>query len=167
MDNEYNKEERQVLVFRIRDAVELDALLLAPKLREADIEELDAATHLSPWEVLHTGWYLGAPCRTFLSEEGEVVGMFGVTPLMGTRRTGVIWCLSSPELFKMRKYFMRNCREQIEDICSGYDKVFNYVYEKNKTHIRWIKAMGFEMSPTTTPFGRLEKPFYYFEKVRK
>jgi hypothetical protein len=151
-------------MFRIRDSVKEDALLLAPKLRVADIEELDAATHLSPWEVLHTGWYLGAPCRTFLSEEGEVVGMFGVTPIPQTN-DGVIWCLSSPELFKMRKYFMRNCRREITEMSSGYDQVFNYVYEKNTTHIRWIKAMGFVMHPTPYPFGRYNKPFYYFEKV--
>jgi hypothetical protein len=153
-------------MIRIRDSYETDALLLAPNLREADIEELDAATHLSPWEVLHTGWYLGAPCRTFLSEENDVVGMFGVTPIPNTN-DGVIWCLSSPELFKMKKYFMRNCRREIEEISQGYDKVFNYVYEKNTTHIRWIKAMGFTMSPTPTAFGRYEKPFYYFEKVNK
>lgn len=154
-------------MIRIREAVETDALLLAPKLREADIEELDAATHLSPWEVLHTGWYLGAPCRTFLSEEGEVVGMFGVTPMPQAKRIGVIWCLSSPDLFKMRKYFMRNCRREIEEISRNYVKVFNYVYEKNTTHIRWIKAMGFDMYDEPISFGRLQKPFYYFEKVKK
>jgi hypothetical protein len=159
-------------MIRIRDSVESDALLLAPKLREADLEELDAATHLSPFEVLHTGWYLGAPCRTFLSEEGEVVGMFGVTPLPDhpmiagpQQKRGLIWCLSSPELFNMRKYFMQNCRIEISKMCEAYNKVFNYVYEKNTTHIRWIKAMGFNMSPNPTPFGRLKKPFYYFEKV--
>jgi hypothetical protein len=120
VDNEYYKEERQILMIsRIRDSVENDALLLAPNLREADIEELNAATHLSPWEVLHAGWYLGAPCRTFLSEEGKVVGMFGVTPIPNRESLGVIWCLSSPELFKMRKFFMRNCRREIEEMTSN------------------------------------------------
>ncbi len=152
-------------MIRIREAHCTDASLLAPRLREADLEELKWATHLSPWEVLYLGWHLGGPCRTFLSENGDVVGMFGVTPMVDHPGQGIIWCLSSPALFKMRKYFMRNCREQIEQICQGYDKVFNYVYEENTTHIRWIKAMGFKMNSTPTPFGHSGKPFYYFEKV--
>ena len=152
--------------YRIRDSYENDAHLLAPNLREADLEELDAVSHHTPLEVLHTGWRLGAPCRTFLSEDNKVVGMFGVIPIPYTK-DGIVWCLSSPELFKMKMYFMRNCRREIKEMCEGYEKVSNSVYEKNVTHVCWIKAMGFDMKDTPYPFGRYKKPFYYFEKVTK
>jgi len=151
----------------IRASEWTDPALLAPYLRAADIEEIDAATHLSPYEVLQAGYSLGEPCRTFVGDSGNVAGMFGVTPIPteGNVKIGVIWCLTTPELFKMKKYFMRNCRREIQEITQQYDKVINFVYEKNTTHIRWIKAMGFKMEASPRPFGWQEKPFYYFEKV--
>jgi len=148
----------------IRDSHEYDPALLAPNLRKADIEEIEAASHLTPFEVLYTGYYLGRPCRTFIGDSGRVVGMYGITPIPNTSE-GVIWCLTTPELFTIKKYFMRNCRDEIISMCEGYTRVYNYVYEKNARHIRWIKAMGFNMDESPTPFGRYNKPFYYFEKV--
>jgi len=163
MDYEYHKEERQILMSYIRTSEWTDPALLAPNLRAADLEEIAASTHLSPYEVLQAGFSLSEPCRTFVGDSGDPVGMFGVAPL--PNKVGVIWCLTTPELFKMKKYFMRNCRREIEEITNGYDKVINFVYSKNTTHIRWIKAMGFKMEASPRPFGWQEKPFYYFEKV--
>ena len=151
----------------IRESSLGDPALLAPNLRQADIEEIDAVTHLSPYEVLLAGYHISDPCRTLVGDSGNIVAMFGVSPIPSedNKKLGVIWCLTSPEMFKIKKYFVRAAYEEIPLMSKGYDKVLNFVYEKNTTHIRWLKAMGFDMSPTPQPFGRLKKPFYYFEKV--
>jgi hypothetical protein len=146
-----------------------DPALLAPHLREADVEELAAASHRSPQDVLSLGFTLGRPCRTFVGDTGNVIAMFGVTPMPTDSpvKYGVVWCLTTPELFKKKMYFMRHCREEMKEVCKGYDKVLNFVYYKNTRHIRWIKAMGFTMEDKPRPFGWQELPFYYFEKVIK
>ena len=144
-----------------------DAEKLAPYLRQADLEELAAATHNSPKESLSLGYFLGKPCRSFVNDDDSIIGMFGVTPMKTEDglKWGAIWCLTSDELFRRRKYFMRNCRDEIKKISKGYDKVINFVHHKNTRHIRWIKAMGFNMADKPTPFGYKEELFYYFEKV--
>jgi hypothetical protein len=142
-----------------------DPALLSPNLREADLDELKAASPRSPNEVLYLGHMLGKPCRTIIGDTGNVIGMFGVTPIPEVKRTGVIWCLTSPELFKIKKQFMRHCRQEIQEICKDYDKVLNFVYHKNTRHICWIKAMGFTMEEKPRPFGWQSLPFSYFEKV--
>lgn len=149
----------------IRESSLGDPALLAPNLRAADIEEIDAASHLSPYEVLLAGHHLGAPCRTLVGDSGNIVAMFGVSLMPNDPKIGVVWCLTSPEMFKIKKFFVRAAHKELPLLCEGYDKVINFVYAKNKTHIRWLKAMGFDVSPTPQPFGRLKKPFYYFEKV--
>lgn len=144
-----------------------DPALLAPYLREADLDEIEAATHLSPFEALHSSYYMSKPCKTIIGDTGNVIGMYGVAPMRheGNAKLGIIWCLTSPELFTIKKQFLRHCRQEIEEVTEGYDKVLNFIYSKNTRHIRWVKAMGFTVEAETRPFGWQEKPFYYFEKV--
>ena len=153
----------------VRPSQEEDPALLAPHLREEDIYELKAASARPPHAALYIGYLLGRPCKTIIGDTGNVVGMYGVTPmsseLCNSTKLGVIWCLTTPELFTIKKQFMKHCRNEIKEICSGYDKVLNYVSPHNVEHIRWIKAMRFTVADEPTPFGEYNKLFYYFEKV--
>ena len=169
MDNELNKEKREVLMAYVRFSLSKDPALLAPNLREEDLNELQVATSRSPQNTLFIGHILGKPCKTIIGDTGNVIGMYGVSPmpneLCNSQRLGVIWCLTTPELFKIKKQFMKHCRNEIKAICKNYDKVINYVSPQNTKHIRWIKAMGFTIAKKPTPFGEFHNLFYYFEKV--
>jgi hypothetical protein len=169
VDYEYNKTTREILMAYVRESSVGDPALLAPNLREADLDELKAASARSPQDVLYLGHLLGKPCRTFIGNTGNIVGMYGVTPMpseyCNSEKQGVVWCLTTPELFKIKKFFVRTSKRELLDVCQGYDRVFNFVYHKNTRHIRWIKAMGFTMEKEPRPFGWQDRPFYYFEKV--
>lgn len=152
-----------------RTSLPEDAGELAPNLREADVEEINAANDLGPFMSLYGGFAHSKPAMTVVDDDGTVMAMYGVVPLKleSPLKQGAIWFLSSDKMFERmgkKKYFMKHCRNQIDEICQGYDKVINFVYEKNTKHIRWIKAMGFKVADKPTKFGLKEKLFYYFTR---
>ena len=146
-----------------------DAARLAPYLRKADLVELNAATEKSPKESLSLGYFLSNPCRSIVDEKnGHVIGMFGVSPMKteGNTKFGAIWLLSNDALVTTHKrWFIRSTENWIYEICKPYDKVLNFVHPTNHKHIRWLKAVGFNVAGKPSPFGYKEELFYYFEKV--
>ena len=150
-----------------RPAVVGDAEKLAPYLRHADYEEIKAASGKPPKEVLSNSFFIGKPTKTIIGDRGNIIGMFGVVPIKteDTLRTGVIWGLSTNELFRHKRWLVRHAHQEMLEVTKDYDRVLNFIYEKNTTHIRWLRRMGFNIHPTPIPYGHLQNMFYFFEKA--
>lgn len=148
----------------VRPASIQDARDLAPRLRVADVREIQAATGETPEEALITGVNLGRPALSFVDPRGELAGMFGVTPL-NDPQVGAIWMLSSDAIERYPVHFLRRCKGWIDRFHETYPVLMNYVDARNVVHIKWLKWVGFQFL-RLIPYGVQQLPFYEIVRVR-
>jgi hypothetical protein len=80
------------------------------------------------------------------------VAMFGASPFsdMGADPgTCVLWFLGSSGLFKIKKDFMTQVGHWLDWLQRYYPTGFNYVSADNHVSLRWCKAVGFMIGPTS------------------
>lgn len=67
--------------------------------------------------------------------------MFGYAPFDALSAS--VWMLSTDELEKYKKQFVRESKSWINDVNSKYRVLFNIVDARNIKHVQWLRAMGF------------------------
>jgi hypothetical protein len=137
---------------------------LAPRLRLADLQEIQATTTESPIDVLRTGAWWSRPSVTIIGNHGFVAGIFGVVPQEDG--SGVVWMLGSDELTKppLSRQFIRECRTFVKIIGRGYTELHNVIDERNTVHRRWLEWLGFEFTNRIPEYGVEHRPFLEFKK---
>lgn len=146
----------------VRVATREDCFDLAPRLREADRQEIAHAHGLEPVQSLLIGFHSG---ETFAAVyEGRVIALFGCTGIPGV--AGCPWMLASPELQKFRKQFVQECRPYCLMMLAVYRHLENRVWCGNTVHIRWLKWLGFTFDPPA-PYGIHGEPFKRFYMTTK
>jgi hypothetical protein len=141
-----------------RDGDEYD---LAPRLRAADLREIEAASGRDPLDVLREGAELSVPSCTIIGNIGFVAGMFGATP------DGRVWLLGSDELvtYPLNRQFLKECRVWCDKMLNLYPLLHNVIDERNDVHIRWLKWMGFTFI-NRKPYGPQGLPFLEFVRIK-
>lgn len=150
----------------VRESHRSDPTVLAPRLREADLREVEAADNLSGLQALELG-LRGSQCWTVMDDNARPVGMFGVTPQLSAyeetgMHVGIIWYLGSDEATASPKEFMEKSREWLALIADKFDVLGNYVDARNQKHQKWIKAMGFKFVDVHPYHGHAKIPFLEF-----
>jgi hypothetical protein len=137
---------------------------LAPRLRQADLDELKAATSEQPIDILRTGAFYSRPAVTIIGNNGYVAGMFGVVPQRDG--SGVVWMLGSDEITKppLSRQFIRECRTFVKVLERGYTELHNVIDERNTVHRRWLEWIGFEFTNRIEKYGVEGRPFLEFKK---
>lgn len=136
------QQDRQVPKLTVRLATEDDAQYLASRLRQADVDEVDAAQEMfTPYGVLSTGVYRSRPCMTGLFD-GIPAAMFGVTPIPASS-SGLIWLLGTDAITDNWRPFLRASRPWLVELSLGYRSLLNAVDERNVAHVRWLQWLGF------------------------
>jgi hypothetical protein len=153
-------------LLRVRSTRAKDAEKLAPKLRQADIQEIQAATGESPLVALQNGISWSDSCYTIVDENDKPLALFGTVPDPNSKDTGRVWFLGSDELTKHSLLFLRNSHKWVEKLHQRYDILWNYIDARNEVHIRWLKWCGFKFIRRIEKYGVEQRPFYEFEKVR-
>ncbi len=147
-------------IYEIRGATIEDAHELAPKVRQADLDEIEAASDSEPLEALVKSLTSSNSPKTGLID-GEVVCMFGVATnnLLSVR--GCPWLLSSDMLINHAKPFLKRSREYVNSLKEDYMYLCNFVDARNKHAIRWLEWLGFDILPTQAygPHGIMFHPF--------
>ena len=144
-----------------RAATVADAEHLAPRLRQADIDEVEAATGSDPLEALLTS--LRHSEEAFVWEvDGEVVCMFGVAGASLMSDRGSPWMLTSDVLVHHARVFLRGAREAIAYWKKDYSYLCNFVDARNTQAIRWLQWLGFDILPPRA-FGPQDMMFHIFE----
>jgi|ERR1044072_64245 hypothetical protein len=153
----------------IRTAKLSDIHDLAPRLREADIQEIKAASGETSVGVLERGLFSSDPCYVVVRDDGRSLALFGVVPDLSSNfvSSGIIWLLGSDDLVKYSYTFLRYGREWIERLQERYNFLWNYVDARNETHIRWLKWCGFSFYAILEKHGVEQRPFYKFGKQRE
>ena len=144
----------------VRPAVLADALQLAPKMRIADREEIRASNGSSPLEALVIPFtYEKSRNYTIIGTANEgVMGMFGVTPTKDSEY-GVAWLLSSENLFKHTKQFIKECPYWVSQMSEGYTYIYNWVDRRNWKSLKWLQFLGFEAKEEMKQYGVGKLPF--------
>ena len=141
----------------VRQSKLRDAFELSLNLRQADLDELAVSSHEHPIVILSTPFAYPNFFQTYtiVHDDNSVIAMFGVS------EDGVVWMLASDTLFQIHtERFLRECRFWVDILQGPHRVIYNWVDHRNKKSIRWLKFCGFEISPTTVPYGPYGHPFY-------
>jgi hypothetical protein len=149
----------------IRIARAEDIPVLAPRLREADKNELKAASGLDPEPALQQSYDLSFECHS-VTHDNEVIGMFGVAQHPHDPACGLCWGVSAPELMTTHKvWFIRNTGLILDLQHRHHPRLWGLIDTRNQLHMRWLKWSGFQ-------FGRVfragpeNRPFQEFWRHR-
>ena len=134
-------------------------------LRESDRHEIYASHHMAPADALNMGLNKSILSLTILN--GKPLAMVGITTdnLIGNK--AVIWMLTSQDLDKIPRRFVRNSKYFLKIFLEFYNYLENYVSIKNESSIRWIKWLGGTVDKPK-PYGIEKQLFnhFYFSNYR-
>jgi hypothetical protein len=147
--------------FRIYPATKEDAISLAPRLRESDIEEMKAAYGIEPQAALLESLEASDPDMCWVAKLGGVAEvMFGVNEIAAD--TGGIWMLGSNQIYSNSRDFMRHCRNYRIYMHTRYPYLTNFVDVRHPAALRWMRKLGFEAVQFIPEFGVEKRPFIQY-----
>jgi hypothetical protein len=141
----------------IREAEAGDIGPIAKDMRASDCIEIAATALMRPADALTYSLENSSMCWTGLYD-GVPVAMWGVVPGFIMPPTGMIWMLGTPTLEKLPFLWLRVCPETIRDMFERYERLLNYVDQRDKKTLRWAKWLGFELGEPTE-YGPLRRQF--------
>lgn len=147
---------------RVRPARPEDAAALAPRLRPADLREIEARSGRSPQEVLAYGLTHGDAYA--VEKDGVIAALFGVAPTPEPK-LGCVWLLGSDDIQTFRLTFLRHSREWLSVLFKDYDLLGNFVDARNEVHIQWLQWLGFRFL-RRLPMGRHGETFIEFVRLK-
>lgn len=114
------------------------------KLRHADVVELGIS---QPGREAHEILAESVDVSYFAELyriDGKPAVVYGVAPtkLYGL---GAVWMLASDDMYQMRRYFLRNCREKVDMMNRMFPILANYVHMENTVSIEWLMWCGFDV----------------------
>jgi hypothetical protein len=148
----------------IRPASEADCLDLAPRLRLADVMEIQASGGRTPLEALLRSRQVSTVCLVACTD-GRPFAMFGVAPT-ALPEVASIWMLGSDEIAARKLWACRQARRIVESWHDDYPILFNYVDERNTVHIDWLRWLGAVFIKRHSRHGIEQTPFLEFVKIR-
>lgn len=128
---------------------------IAPKLRLADLREIDRATGLAPLEALERS--VTASAVTFhVLYRGRPGAIGGVVTSPADSRVGIPWMVGTDFITAKRIWFARNTAALWAIVEQpGYVVLANMVDVENAAHLRWLRWSGCHFGETQTINGHL------------
>lgn len=141
-----------------RAAVVEDAGWFEPRLRQADREELTAASGPDVLKTLRRAITLSHG-RAYVVEGAA---LFGFVPVSLMSDTAIPWLVGTDALLRMGRTLNRMGKAYCAETLRDYPVLVNFVDVRNEASIRWLKRLGFEFGDPV-PFGVEQRPFMRFE----
>lgn len=143
-----------------------DADVLAPRLRDADREELKAMDGLDTAASIR-GAISASRGRVedmafAVWIDGRLVCLFGFIPAGALANEAHPWLLASDEVERIPSILTKQAGRYCSALLGDYPVLFNYVDARNTRSIEWLKRIGFSLQPAE-PFGVGRLPFHRFE----
>jgi hypothetical protein len=145
----------------VREADWLDILLLAPRLRRADIDECEALFGKGSLNRAMTETFAHATLRKTVEVDGVPIAMFGVSATSLLSDTGHPWMFGTPTLDRQSRALITVSRHYIAHMLTLFPRLENIVDARNVKSIRWLRRLGFEVTPAE-PRGAQGLPFHRF-----
>ena len=134
------------------------------KIRASDREEIWSAYHAGAYEELITSCVRARYKWGIRSDKG-MVAIFGVTRIPGEKKIAVPWFIGTNLINKHKKFVAKTLRETLGFLMESFVFLFNYVSEKNKVSLRFLRRLGFKIEPPE-PFG-CEGENYHFAWIAR
>jgi hypothetical protein len=122
-----------------------DIAYIGENMRQADRDEVMAASGHNPMQSLLLGVRRSDQTITAVSPDGVPLVIFGVVGKSLVTDVGVPWLLGCDEALKYRRHFMTDVPKVLEIMLEKYRMLENYVHVKNRVSVNWLKRMGFKM----------------------
>lgn len=150
-----------------RPSVYEDCKVLAPRLRDVDLREVQASSGSNGFQSLAYSYWASYECNTIISDKEDIIGMFGVARATDTQ--GFPWLLMSDGIYEkgFARQFIPQAQEWVNRMQDETPILNNWVSEDNRVAIRWLKSLGFSFINKIEEFGVGKKPFYEFVRIRK
>lgn len=129
-------------VARVRPARTEDATALAPRLRTADLREIEAGSNRPPAEALGLAVRLSKNAYAVELASGEVVALFGVVPT-AEAKLGLVWLMGSDQIKAIRFVFLRHSKTWLQKLSTDFPLLGNFVDSRNTLHVEWLRWLGF------------------------
>ena len=136
--------------YEVRDATVDDAVALAPRMRQADIDECVAMGFGAEDALITSVRASMMPMAGLVN--GEVVCLFGVGSVGMFATSGAPWLLGSIALDRRRFTLIKMARQWIDYQLSIYPLLENWVDARNNKSIKLVRWLGFEIDDPK-PFG--------------
>jgi hypothetical protein len=128
----------------IKDVEKGDIELLAQNMRQADRDEVIAATSRPLINVLRMSVDMSSVVKSgFIND--ELACIWGVCPYSALSSKGVPWMLGTPLLEQYPMLFLRRSKPQLKIFTERYDYLENHVDARNFVAVHWLKWLGFKI----------------------
>ena len=145
-------------------ATEEHCRLMAPHLRDIDVDEIWSMCAMKPLDALLYSIDDSKQALSVMLPDSDIpVLMFGLgnaSSILDPKRS--IWLLGTERIKHIRRAFILESEQYLQTLAAG-ETVYNYVLEGNKASLRWLSMLGFTIM-TAEPFGWLQKPYHYVKK---
>lgn len=140
---------------------------LAPRLRESDKKEVYASGGLTPERALMASVSASELAWCALLD-GTPEIMWGAAHydynITTRKRTGVVWLLSSEEMYKIPGRFIEESHVYVNEMLTEFDLLFNYVHANNIKSQQWLEMLGFEAKGRNETYGFAQEPFILYSR---
>lgn len=144
----------------IRDVQEGDIELLVENMRDADREEVSAATSLPLVKVLKDSVDMSSVVKSgFIND--DIACIWGVCPYSALSSKGTPWMLGTPLIEKYPLLFLRRSKGELKQFTDKYSYLENHVDARNAVAVHWLKWLGFDIK-SPEPWGIKGLPFHKF-----
>lgn len=147
--------------YEIRSAGVQDVNYIADNIREADRQELWAASHLTPFQALKISFLISRDIVFVGTADDVPVCMYGVKPPSMLGNKAVPWLIGTEDVPLHSREFLRRSREVVEEFSERFPYMENFVDARNEDAVRWLQWLGFSVY-YPKPYGVEQLPFHRF-----
>ena len=133
---------------------------VASFMRQADIDEIKAATGSTPEQALDYSFRMSDFCFAGCVA-GRAIGMYGVGTINVLNNTGAPWLLGTEEILQHKISFLRQSKQHLMQLSGQYIELKNMVDDRNTLSKLWLKWLGFTLSEPVIA-GLEQRPFRHF-----
>lgn len=143
---------------------------IARHLRECDFNEISSATGKDPKEVILEATILSRERHIVMKREGSIrkrfyyipIIIFGVADHPGIENAGIPWMVATDDIMSIQQFVIKQSLNCIDEMKKRYKYLINYVDQRNKDSISWLRDCGFTIYEPE-PYGAEGLPFHKFD----
>ena len=150
-------------MIEVRPTKPEDASRMAPRMRQADIDEIRASSGLNHYEGLQQSVKASVECYTAWIGNSPIA-IFGISAT-DNESIACIWMLGTDIIKEHRIEFLRKSREWVDEFQNTYSVLFNNIDARNTVHIKWLQWLGFTFINQFPEYGAELRPFYQFVRI--
>lgn len=142
------------MTYRVRPATLEDCAFLAPRLRQADVTEMQALDGSDPYRGLVES-LSASHIANVIEHDGVPFAIYGGAPddMCSDCTVGISWLLGTDDLKRHSTWFIRNCRRLLDEVHEVFPTLHNYADVRNTVHLRWLRWSGFTLGETVPRNG--------------